>query len=92
MGSNGIRRTGRRQPIYTAVAARAGPAPQTGGAPPAGPPEFSDKVSLSAAYRVIKKLETGVRIETLRLHVSRGAYWIPALKVSRSIVAECLAA
>jgi len=92
MGSNSVRRAGRRAPICIAGAGRAGPGPQTGGAPPAGPPEFSDKVSLSAAYRVIKQLETGVRIETLRLHVRRGTYWIPALKVSRCIVAECLAA
>ncbi len=91
MGSDFLKWVGRRGPGFLGAAAFGGRTPQGRNAPHSGPAQGSDKVSLSAAYRVIKKLETGVRIETLRLHVGRKTYWIPALEVSRSIVAESLA-
>ncbi len=91
MGSDFLKRVGRRAPGFIGAPGFGRQTPQAGHAPHSSAAQVSDKVSLSAAYRVIKKLETGVRIETLRLHVSRRTYWIPAPRVSRSIIAESLA-
>ncbi len=94
MGIDFLGRIGRRHsgPVSERGPVAGGPPSAARDGGPPAPTPVSDKVSLSAAYRVIKKLETGVRIKTLRLHVSRKTYWIPAAQVSRSMIEEHLAA